>query len=212
MKPSKIVLSLYKGDLFFLTKKLKEMIKYQIIELIVTEIDLKSHKKYFNVMKKYRDYAIISVDDDIVYTNDLIETLYDSYLKYPNYIHARNVHKIILENNKVLPYDKWLKQYTFELNPSFYLFAESGGGILFPPNILNISDENIDEIYKCIEADSIYLKYLSRKRNIKIVWVPNKFLLGLEQLKDNKTIKEALHKKNIIEKLSNACLQIFPVI
>ena len=212
MKPSKIVLSLYKGDLFFLTKKLKEMIKYQIIELIVTEIDLKSHKKYFNVMKKYRDYAIISVDDDIVYTNDLIETLYDSYLKYPNYIHARNVHKIILENNKVLPYDKWLKQYTFELNPSFYLFAESGGGILFPPNILNISDENIDEIYKCIEADSIYLKYLSRKRNIKIVWVPNKFLLGLEQLKDNKTIKEALHKKNIIEKLNNACLQIFPVI
>ena len=99
------------------------MIKSKIIELIVKDIDLKLHKKYFDVMKKYRDYAIITIDDDIVYTNDLIETLYNSYLKYPNCIHARSVDKMIVSNNKVLPYVKWLKQYTFELYPSFYLFA-----------------------------------------------------------------------------------------
>ena len=183
------------------------------MELIVTDIDLKSHKKYFYVMKKYKDYAIITIDDDIIYTNDLIETLYNSYLKYPNCIHARRVHKIMLENNKVLPYNKWLKQYTFELNPSFHLFPTTGGGTLFPPNILNISDENIDEIYKCITADDIYLKYLSRKRNIKIVWVPNKFVTGLKQLKDNKTQKKALYKINIEDKnLNDECLDIFPVI
>lgn len=188
MKPSKIVLTLYKDDISFLTKYLKDMINNKSIELIITDIDLKSHNKYFYVMKKYRDYAIITIDDDIIYTNDLIETLYNSYLKYPNCIHARCVHKIITNNNnKVLPYKKWLKKYTFELNPSYYLFAASGGGILFPPNILNISDENIDEIYKYISTnDDIYLKYLSRKRNIKIVWVPNKLLLGLKQLKGKK--------------------------
>ena len=119
----------------------------------------------------------------------------------------------MLENNKVLPYNKWLKQYTFELNPSFHLFPTTGGGTLFPPNILNISDENIDEIYKCITADDIYLKYLSRKRNIKIVWVPNKFVTGLKQLKDNKTQKKALYKINIEDKnLNDECLDIFPVI
>ena len=213
MKPSKIVLSVFKGDLIFLTKKLKGLIKGKIIELIVMDIDLKSHNKYFGVMKKYRDYAIITIDDDIVYTNDLIETLYNSYLNYPNCIHARSVHKIIIQNNKVLPNDKWLKKYTFELNPSFYLFAVSKGGTLFPPNILNISDDYIDEIYKCLIDEDIYLKYLSRKKNIKIVWVPNKFLLGLEKLIDNQTQKEALYKRNKkVEKLNDQCIHIFPII
>ena len=213
MKPSKIVLTLYKKDLKFLTKYLTNLIENKKIELIVTDKDIKSHKKYFEVMKKYRDYSIITIDDDIIYTKDLIETLYNSYLKYPNCIHARRVHKIMIKNNKVLPYNKWLKQYTLELNPSFYLFPTSGGGTLFPPNILNISDDNIDEIYKCLSADDIYLKYLSRKRNIKIVWVPNQFVTGQEQLTDIKTQRKALYNINVIGKrLNNVCLKIFSVI
>ena len=213
MKPSKVVLTIYKKDYYYLKKKLKMMVKNNIIELIITDIDLKPHKKYFEVMKKYKDYAIITIDDDIIYTRDLIETLYNSYLKYPNCIHARRVHKIMIKNNEVLPYADWLKEYKFEFNPSFHLFSTTGAGTLFPPNILNISDVNIDEIYKCLTADDIYLKYLSRKRNIKIVWVPNKFVLGLKRLNDNKTQKYALYKYNIKNILLNdKCLHIFPVI
>lgn len=189
------------------------MINNKIIDLIVTDIDLMSHNKYFEVMKKYKDYAIITIDDDIIYTHDVIETLYNSYLKYPNCIHARRVHKIMTKNNKLEPYDKWLIQYTFELNPSFYLFATSKGGRLFPPNILNISDENIKEIYKCITAEDIYLKYLSRKLNIKTVWVPNNFTLGLQQLKDNINQKKDVYKRNIKgEGLNDQCIRIFPII
>ena len=112
-----------------------------------------------------------------------------------------------------MPYNEWFYQYTYELNPSFYLFATSGGGTLFPPNILNITDDNIEEIYKCLYADDIYIKYLSRKKNIKIVWVPNRFLLGLMELKDKKTQRNALYKKNVKgEKLNDVYLKIFPVI
>ena len=165
MQPSKIVLTLYKEDLQFLNKNLTDMINNKKIELIISHIDLKSHKKYFEVMKKYREYAIITIDDDIIYTNDLIETLYNSYNKYPNCIHSRRVHKITIKDNKILPYKKWIKQYKYELSPSFYLLATTGSGTLFPPNILNITDENIKDIYKCITADDIYLYYLSRKKN-----------------------------------------------
>ena len=213
MKPSRIILSLYKNDIEYLTAELKEMINNKTIELIISDIDLKSHKKYFYAMKKYRDHAIITIDDDIIYTNDLIESLYNSYVKNPNCIHSRRVHKIMLKNNKILPYDNWLKEYTFELDPSFYLFATLGAGTLFPPNILNISDDNINEIYQCITADDIYVKYLSRKRNIKIVWVPNKFPLGLEQIKDKITQKDALFKLNVKEgKFNDFYLHIFPII
>ena len=213
MKPSKIILTLYKKDLTFLTEYLHDLINNKIIELIVAEKDLKSHKKYFEVMKRYRDYAIITIDDDIIYTNDLIESLYNSYLKYPNCIHARRVHKIMTQNNTVLPYNRWQKQYTMELNPSFYLFATSGGGALFPPNILNISDDNVDEIYKCLTADDIYLKYLSRKKNIKIVWVPNEFCIGKAQLKDKNTQRNALYNINVKgRRLNDIYLKRFPVI
>ena len=209
MKPFKIVLSIYRKDLIFLPKNLKDMINTKKLELIVTDIDLKSHKKYFEVMKKYRDYAIITIDDDIIYTKDLIETLYNSYIKYPNCIHSRRVHRITFNNNEILPYKKWIKQYKYEFNPSFNLLATTGSGTLFPPDILNISDDNIKEVIKCITADDIYLKYLSRKRNIKIVWVPNNHLLGTKQLKD----KYALYLRNAkTGNLNDLCLKIFNVI
>ena len=213
MKPSRIILSLYKDDIEYLTDELKEMINNNIIELIISDIDLKSHKKYYYAMKKYRDHAIITIDDDIIYTNDLIESLYNSYVKNPNCIHARHVHKIMIKNSTILPYDKWLKEYTFELEPSFYLFAILGAGTLFPPNILNISDDNINEIHKCITSDDIYIKFLSRKRNIKIVWVPNKFPSGLERIKDKTTQKDALFKlKTKKGKFNDFYLHIFPII
>ena len=186
MKPSKIILTLYKDDIVFLTSNLKSLISNNIIELIISDFKLKSHLKYFEVMKKYRDYAIIIIKDDIIYTNDLIESLFNSYTSYPFCIHARNVHKIMIKNDKVTPHKTWLKHYTFELNPSFYLLASSDGGTLFPPNILNISNENINEIYKFLRHCDIYLKFLSLERNIKIKWVPNKFPIGLKQIKNNK--------------------------
>ncbi len=210
MKPSKIVLTICKKDSDFLTAYLKEMIKNKRIELILTDTNLKSHNKYFEVMKKYRDYAIITIDDYIIYRNNLIETLYNSYIKNPNCIHAMLVHKIMIKNNKILPFNKWLKNYSFELNPSFYLFPISEGGILFPPNILNITDDNINEIYKCLPSEEIYIKYLSRKRNIKIVWSPNKIL---EESKDLVSQSKKPYKRNKKDYLFNdTILNIFPII
>lgn len=59
----------------------------------------------------------------------------------------------------------------------------------------------------------VYIKYLSSKRNIQIVWVPNIFLVGLEQLKDDKIQKESLYKKTQkSEKLKGLYLNIFPII
>jgi len=163
-------------------------------------------------MKKYRDYAIITLDDNTICMNDLIESLYYSYLKNPNCIHAICVHKIHVKNNKVLLYYNWFKEYTFEFNPSFDLFAISGRGTLFPPNILNMSDENLNEIYKCINNVDVYLKYISRKRNIKIVWVPNKISFNLNQLNENNTKILRLYKNDIIKTINDACLSIFQLI
>ena len=77
---------------------------------------------------------------------------------------------------------------------------------------MNISEENLKEITKCINAEDIYIKYLSRQRNIKIIWVRNKYQLGLEQLNNNQVKMYTLTKKDKIEKYNDECLNIFPII
>lgn len=63
----KVVLTLYKDDIQYITKDLQALIDNNLIELIVAEENLKSHLKYFYVMQKYKDLPIITIDDDIVY-------------------------------------------------------------------------------------------------------------------------------------------------
>ena len=69
------------------------------------------------------------------------------------------------KKHKLMPYEKWIKEYNKELKPSFDLFATTSAGALYPPNILNINDDLLPEIYKCLNADDIYLKFLEIKKN-----------------------------------------------
>ena len=70
--PKKILLILYE----------KDFVKFDLnitdIEIIKVKEDIKSHKKYYYTMKDYRNYAIITLDDDIYYPSDVIVSLYES--------------------------------------------------------------------------------------------------------------------------------------
>ena len=46
--------------------------------------DLRSHKKYFYAMQEYPENLIVTVDDDLVYPVDMLQSLYYSYLCFPN--------------------------------------------------------------------------------------------------------------------------------
>ena len=175
IKPYKIVLTLYKDDLTYVTPELKKQIKENLVELIIADKDLKSHKKYFYVMQKYREYPIITCDDDCILQYDFVESLVNNYKKFPYCVSARRVHKKTYEDNgNVKVYKKWIRHYDKELLPSYDLVAIGVGGILYPPNILNISENNLEDIYKYISVDDIYLHYLELKNNVPIAWVPNK--------------------------------------
>lgn len=197
--PFKIVMTLHKDDVKYINKYIQSLIDKKIIELIVVNIDLKPHNKYFYTMKKYRNHPIITVDDDIVYEKTTVESLLNSYLLYPNYISARRVHKMLFDkNNKLMPYESWKKEYNKELNPSFNLFATGVGGVLYPPNILNINDDLIPEIKKCLNADDIYLKYLEIKKKIKTIYVKNNRPIGYPNY--NSDVQEkALYKLNTFD-------------
>lgn len=172
-KPDVIIMTIYKDDITNISEKIVNLIQQKKVILQIAKEDLKPHLKYFYTMINYRNDIIITVDDDHIYPNTLIEELYNSYLKYPSCISCRRMHKI----NKNLPY----KQWKFEVKddkPVYDTLPTGVGGILYPPNILKLTFNNIEEIKKCIKADDIYLKYLEYMYHIPVIYAPNKSSMG----------------------------------
>ena len=205
--PNKIVLTLYYKDIEFISKEIDNYLIKNKISLIIVNMDIKPHKKYFYVMQKYPYDIIITIDDDIIYENNTIEILYKNYIKYPKEISAKRVHKIKFKKNGIsLPYKKWHKGYKLSTTPSFNLMATTGAGTLFPPNILKINYLMIYDILNCITSDDIFLKYIENKLKIKVIWVPNNKLLGLKNIYK----KGMFNKQNISG--NDKCLKNFKII
>lgn len=158
-----------------LPESLKKLEKYGITYVYNCE-NIKPHKKYFYAMKKFPNDIIITVDDDAIYPKNLVSGLYKTYLKYPNCICARRVHKITRKmNGELFSYCNWKFNYTKSKKPSYDLIATGIGGILYPPKILHPDTFNIKNIKKnCLEADDIWLKFYENLNNKKVVWSPCK--------------------------------------
>ena len=172
--PTKIVLTLYKEDY--------DIYNYNLsgVEIIKVNENIKPHKKYFYTMLKYRDYAIITLDDDIYYAPDTIKSLYDSYIKHPNIISGRRTHLINYnENNIINKYSNWIYQQNQTKSPDYNIFITTGAGGLYPPDILNIEEEFMNLINEVLTTDDIFLKHLEIIKGIESVWVQNENLLGL---------------------------------
>lgn len=158
--------------------------------------DIKPHKKYFYAIQKLPNDIIITVDDDAIYSTDLVSSLYKTHLKYPDCICARRVHKIARKHNRQLfPYEDWKFNYTNSRKPSYDLIATGVGGVLYPPNSLPSVAFNADDIIKnCLYADDIWLKFYENLNNKKVVWSPCKCPEPVE-IENSQKVK--LNSKNI---------------
>lgn len=113
--------------------------------------DIRSYKKIIPSIKKYPNAIVITTDDDIYYAPDTIETLYNSYLEYPNSIHAHrcdwlnitedeNKNEMITwEKTRQLYEDKHRGQVSFRNRLTGY------GAVLYPPNCFykDVCDEDL---------------------------------------------------------------------
>lgn len=171
LQPKKIVLTLYKKDIPLLSSYIKGLIDDNTIELISVDDDIMSHKKYFYAMQKYKECPIVLMDDDIVYDENTIMELYKSYTKHPNCVNALRTHRIKRDNKGViLPYSKWDYECKNVNEPDIELFATTGYGTLYPPDILKINDSVLKQYNICKTCDDVLLHFLQRQRDIKTVF------------------------------------------
>lgn len=186
VKPDKIIVwldeNVTRGQL---TKEMMDLEQYGI-EYRNMPGDLKPHKKYIHAMQEYPEDIIVTVDDDLIYASDLIESLLETHEKYPNAVCARRVHKITRDKNgKISPYNNWQGEYMGSLIPSNELIATGVGGVLYPPHCLYREAFDAELIEKLsLKADDIWLKFMELLAGTKVVWAACKI-----------PIPEAIEKK-----------------
>ncbi len=108
-------------------------------ELRWCDEDLGVHKKYYYVMQEFPDDIIVTVDDDTIYHPQTIQTLYDSFLNFPQAVSAlRTALCLFDDDGELLPYSLWPSFYKKVIGrPTMQLTAIGAGGILYPPHVLD---------------------------------------------------------------------------
>jgi uncharacterized pyridoxamine 5'-phosphate oxidase family protein len=131
--------------------------------------DLRAHKKYFYSIKEYPNDCIITVDDDILYSHELIMNLHAAHSVFPNVICCNYAGQIPTKSENILPSNDWKEQKGFK-EPSFTLFPIGAGGVLYPPKSLH-GDLFKDDILKryCLSSDDIWLNIMARMNRTKVV-------------------------------------------
>jgi len=147
--------------------------------------DLKSYKKLIPTLERHPNSVIITVDDDILYSHNLIEILYNEYLKNKKCVYCNRSHKMTFDKyNKLLPYNQWI--YNFKGNEESYIvFPTSGGGTLFPPNCFHKDILNIDLFTKLAPyADDVWFKAMTLLNTIPCKTTSNSELIFLQENQD----------------------------
>ncbi len=160
-----------------ITEEMKAFSGYGV-EYRHTSDELKAHKKYYYAMKEFPDEYIITVDDDVVYPDTLIESLWKAHLQNPGCICARRIHKMTFyRSGKLRPYLDWLWEFQSRV-PSCLYCATGGSGILYPPHSLHETVFDMERLKSCcLDADDLWLKIAGLKKGTRVAWAKNHLIL-----------------------------------
>lgn len=165
--------------------------------------NLRSYKKfYFTVKENPMDY-IVTVDDDMIYAEDMLEKLVKTYVANPGYIVCNRSHYVKKRNGKLCVYNRWIKyedrKYISEI-PTFHNFFIGCAGTLIPFFKMNkevMSKELFLELSP--SADDVWLNINAWISNIKTINTKNffRYMIAIDS-----SSEEGLYKVNV-EKRKN---------
>lgn len=126
--------------------------------------NLRSYKKLIPTLYKYPKANIITVDDDILYPEDLVERLYSAYKKVPKNIWYTRGHRIKMNGEVMAPYRSWdLEKESKDVSP--LNFPTGCGGILYPIESLDKEVFNEEAFMSFAPmADDVWFKAMSLKK------------------------------------------------
>ena len=133
--------------------------------------DIKSYKKLIPTLKQHPNDYIVTVDDDIYYSENWLEQMWNTSKEYPNTIISSRARDIKIKDGQLENYLKWkiLKHFR---EPSYLTLPTGAGGTLYCPNAL--SDSVFDESLfnkLCPTADDMWFWAMAVLNKTKITYV-----------------------------------------
>ena len=172
IQPSKIVLWLAEDEWNenSIPQKLRKL-QEKGVEICYCK-DLRSYKKLIPSLEKYPFSTIITVDDDMIYSSDTIETLIAAHERMPNEIICTVARKPIIEKGLPKKYNEWEDSLISPFDDNSQgvnLFPVGVGGVLYPVGSLH--DDVVKEylfMKYCPLADDIWFWFCGwRKHTVK---------------------------------------------
>ena len=152
VKPDKIILWLAESQFPGKEKDLpSELLRLKDLGLSIEWCeDLKSYKKLIPAIQKYPQDIIVTADDDVYYEKDMLESLYNAYLKDSSNIYVRRAVKLELEDNEIKSISSRKYLYQSNLKPTYLNQIMGGSGCLYPQNSLHSDITNLSQIKSLI--------------------------------------------------------------
>lgn len=134
--------------------------------------DIRAYTKLVPTLCKYPSADVITIDDDLIYNYDLVESLLNAHNAYGDCIVARRIHKIVLgEDDQPLPYARWDWGHGYNA-PTHLNFFTGVGGVYYPSGCLDkevYNEKVFTEI--CQYADDIWFNAMALKKGTKVMRV-----------------------------------------
>lgn len=197
IKPDRIVLYLTKSqvpNIDSLPSSLLGLCK-RGLEIQLCSDEIRSHTKYFYAMQQFPEDIVITVDDDLFYRSDLVESLLKNHASHPNAIIANWTKEIIPGKTK---YNEWPDNHIPQLpheNCSQLILGVSG--VLYPPHSL---DEDVFDVEKIINlsltADDVWLTAMARKKGTPIYFTGYEYNHLPVMIRNNETLLSGNYVRN----------------
>jgi hypothetical protein len=159
VQPDRIILHLTRSQIGSVESLPKELLdqRERGLEIVLCDDAIRSHTKYYYAFKQHPEDIVITVDDDIFYRTDLVETMLKYHEHYPQAIIANWVKEITKESDK---YKEWPDGTVPQLSNRFLLLGVSS--VLYPPHCMYKDIFNVQMIQElCLTADDVWLSCMA---------------------------------------------------
>ena len=198
--PSRVVLNLASEDFPKGLESLPNTLKYlhsnKGLEIVFTE-NFKVATKLIPTLKRFQQSTIITIDDDRIYNENFIKSLWEEHLLYPKDIISTSARKYIFVEGKcygrpdmeIKPKIDYLLQSYLYNTCDFGIF-EGFAGVLYPPESLDREVFNFNN-FKVLTpfADDIWFQAMAIKNNTKVRGLNRDIITRFEDLRWPKEIE-----------------------
>lgn len=168
VKPDKIILYLTASqvpDIEALPKKLLDQRK-RGLEIVLCPDEIRSHTKYYYAFRSFPEATVITVDDDLYYKSDLIETHLKNAAANPGCVVANWVKEIVPGTDK---YNEWPDAELGVPKKSKNMLILGVSSVLYPPHSVHPDVFNVENIKKLtLTADDVWLSAMILKQGTPV--------------------------------------------